>query len=509
MVVDFLGQKGAKTSREVTLVLLDGLAQVGRRGDFSLGQRVSPLKELLHHTDDAVAASAIANLGVWQLKGSDPDLLKILRDDKRATSVRQAAAVSLGQLKGDEATNSLRSLAQDGSLLERYFAVFGLIVTDLDEAAEASAELFVKAPGQSDPVALVQALTRLSGGSNALTRALEGKNPHPQVVDQLAEYHRRTGQLPKSLENIFHPSTPKSLSALLIKENSKTLTADVAKLGDPVRGENVYRRKALACFSCHAIGPAGSHIGPNLVAVGAAAQTDYVIEAILQPNKAIAQHYENKLITLIDGATHMGTIIFQSEKEVVLRDSALGGKEVKIPMDKVRKMKLMPSLMPAGLADQLKTRQEFLDLAKFLSLLGRPGPYANDESPVIRKWRIKAGDQPGPIPSEKALWLPAYSMVNGELPAADLGHGKVVYARGYIDVLVAGNLKLQLNDAKGLRLWVEGKEVTDLTRPIHLDKGRRTLTFAIDRAKRDKTGLRVELIQVPGSSAKFKPVGGI
>ena len=509
MVVDSLGQKGAKTLPEVTLVLLDGLAQVGRRGDFSLGQRISPLKELLHHTDDAVAASAIANLGVWQLKGSDPDLFKILRDDKRATSVRQAAAVSLGQLKGGEAANSLRSLAQDGSLSERYFAVFGLIVTDLDEAAEASAGLFVQAPGQSDPAALVQAFTRLSGGSNALTRALEGKKPHPQVVDQLAEYHRRTGQLPKSLENIFHPSTPKSLSALLIKENRKTLTADVAKLGDPVRGENVYRRKALACFSCHAIGPAGSHIGPNLVAVGAAAQTDYVIEAILQPNKAIAQHYENKLITLIDGAIHMGTITFQSEKEVVLQDSALGGKEVKIPMNKVRKMKPMPSLMPAGLADQLKTRQEFLDLAKFVSLLGRPGPYANDESPVIRKWRIKAGDQPGPIPSAKALWLPAYSMVNGELPAADLGRGKVVYARGYIDVLVAGNLKLQLNDAKGLRLWVEGKEVADLAQPIHLDKGRRTLTFAIDRAKRGKTGLRVELIQVPGSSAKFKPVGGI
>ncbi|MDE2714137.1 MAG: HEAT repeat domain-containing protein [Verrucomicrobiota bacterium] len=509
MVVDSLGQKGAKTLPEVTLVLLDGLAQVGRRGDFSLGQRISPLKELLHHTDDAVAASAIANLGVWQLKGSDPDLFKILRDVKRATSVRQAAAVSLGQLNGAEAANSLRSLAQNGSLSERYFAVFGLIVTDLDEAAEASAGLFVQAPGQSDPAALVQAFTRLSGGSNALTRALEGKKPHPQVVDQLAEYHRRTGQLPKSLENIFHPSTPKSLSALLIKENRKTLTADVAKLGDPVRGENVYRRKALACFSCHAIGPAGSHIGPNLVAVGAAAQTDYVIEAILQPNKAIAQHYENKLITLIDGAIHMGTITFQSEKEVVLQDSALGGKEVKIPMNKVRKMKPMPSLMPAGLADQLKTRQEFLDLAKFVSLLGRPGPYANDESPVIRKWRIKDGDQPGSIPSAKALWLPAYSMVNGELPAADLGRGKVVYARGYIDVLVAGNLKLQLNDAKGLRLWVEGKEVTDLTRSIHLDKGRRTMTFAIDRAKRGKTGLRVELIQVPGSSAKFKPVGGI
>ena len=509
MVVDFLGQKGAGISHEVTLVLLDGLAQVGQRGEFSLGQRISPLKRLLDHPNDEVAASAIANLGIWQLKGVDLDLFKILRDAKRAASVRQSAAVSLGQLKGGEAANTLGSLAREGNLSERYFAVFGLIVADLDDAAEVSADLLVQAPGQSDPVALVWAFTRQSGGSNALTKALEGKKPHPQVVDRLAEYHRRTGQLPKSLEQIFHTSSRKSLSALLIKENRKTLTADVAKLGDPIRGENVYRRKALACFSCHAIGSAGPHIGPNLVAVGAAAQTDYVIEAILQPNKAIAQHYENKLITLVDGAVHMGAITYQSEKEVVLRDSALGGKEVRIPMDKVRRMKPMPSLMPAGLADQLKTRQEFLDLARFVSLLGRPGPYANDESPVIRKWRLVAEEQSGIVPSGKALWLPAYSMVNGELPAADLDLGKTVYARGYIDVLVAGNLKLQLNDAKGLRLWVEGKEMTDFTRPIHLDKGRRTLTFAIDRAKRGEPGLRVELIQVPGSSAKFKPVGGI
>ena len=92
---------------------------------------------------------------------------------------------------------------------------------------------------------------------------------------------------------------------------------------------------------------------------------------------------------------------------------------------------------------------------------------------------------------------------------ADLGRGRVVYARGYIDILVAGNLKLQLNDTKGLRLWIEGKEMTDLLQPIHLGKGRKTLTFAIDRAKRGETGLRVELIHVPGSSGKFKPVGGI
>ena len=44
---------------------------------------------------------------------------------------------------------------------------------------------------------------------------------------------------------------------------------------------------------------------------------------------------------------------------------------------------------------------------------------------------------------------------------------------------------------------------------IDMEKGRRTLTFVVDSSKREETGLRVELVPVPGSSAKFQPEGGI
>ncbi|MFP6887071.1 MAG: PVC-type heme-binding CxxCH protein, partial [Opitutales bacterium] len=273
MVVDAIGRKGPDADPEIVLTLLDGLAKVGQRGDFSLGQRISPLKKLLGHPNDEVAAAAVANLGVWQLKGSDPDLFKILRDDARAGSVRRAAAVSLGQLRGSEVAETLRALAFKGDAVDRYPAVVGLVVSDVLEAAEAAADLLVLPPGQSDPVPLVQAFTRRSNGAVALSRALGTTKPHPKVSSLLSEYHRHTGQLPKVLVQIFKTATPKSLAALLIRENRKNLTAAVVKSGDPVRGENVYRRQSLACVACHAIGPVGSHIGPNLVAVGAAAQT--------------------------------------------------------------------------------------------------------------------------------------------------------------------------------------------------------------------------------------------
>jgi len=165
--------------------------------------------------------------------------------------------------------------------------------------------------------------------------------------------------------------------------------------------------------------------------------------------------------------------------------------------------------MPARLADQLQDRQEFLDLARFLSLLGRPGPYANDESPVIRKWRFVTAAQSTSIPQEQASWMPAYSLVNGTLPLQDLDGGAVVFARGFVTVQAAGAVKLLLNDTRGLRLWVDGREISDLAAPIKLSPGRRTFTFSVNRSRRGMTGLRAELAQAPGSPVKFRPEGGI
>ena len=74
---------------------------------------------------------------------------------------------------------------------------------------------------------------------------------------------------------------------------------------------------------------------------------------------------------------------------------------------------------------------------------------------------------------------------------------------------VPGPVKLLVNDSTGLSLKVDGRAVTDLSAPLQLNSGRRTLTFQIDRSKRTIKGLRVELAPAPGSKAKFMPEGGI
>ena len=305
------------------------------------------------------------------------------------------------------------------------------------------------------------------------------------------------------LERIFRSETSGSLSAALQKEDRAALTADAIKLGDPARGELIFRRKALACMSCHAVGSAGPEIGPNLVAVGAAAGAEYMIESILEPNAAIAEHFENQLFQLADNSIQVGVITAKSDDEFVIRDSTQPGHEIRFLASEVKKQQPMPSLMPAGLADQLASREEFLDLIHFLAVLGKPGPFANDESPVIRKWRVAASA------TDDAVWTPAYSLVSGELPASDFPTGDAVFARGFVNVLSAGAVSIQTNEGSGLRLRIDGQEISDLSGPIDLETGRRVFTFEIDRSKRGETGLRVELNSAPGSKAKVQPEGGL
>ena len=94
-------------------------------------------------------------------------------------------------------------------------------------------------------------------------------------------------------------------------------------------------------------------------------------------------------------------------------------------------------------------------------------------------------------------------MVSGELPPSSFTTDHVhpvSWARADLDVAAAGNIRILMNDAKGLDLWVDGKRVepkTDMT--LDLPVGVRMLIFRIDTAKRGKEGIRLEVQDIAGS----------
>lgn len=500
--------RGTVKSDAAAIGMLTALEQVSGQQGLGTPRGMAALRDRLDDSNDDLAAGVAANLGAWKVKVAGDDLIAILRDPNRAPTVREAAAMAAAELGSTEFVNALREIAATGDMSVRYYATTALIGADIEFAKEAVRALLGDDPGPADPVALVGGFLRIRRGDGVLASVLEDITIHPKVVARVASWHRQTGQLPGRLSPFFALDAATSLSASLLEEDPAALVADVEKYGDAVRGELVFRRPAVACVSCHGIGPVGPEIGPNLVAVGGAAGTSYMVESILEPNAATAEHFENVMFTMTDDAMRMGVITYESEREVTFRDSAQGGAEVTLNVADIIRKTVMPSLMPAGLADGLHNRQEFLDLAKFLSVLGRPGAYANDESTVIRKWRVMARAE-AELPGDDAAWLPAYSLVSGIVPASDMGDAKQVWARGFVRVQVAGLVNLDINDRAGLDLWVDGKKVTDLSQPLDLSTGRRTLTFAIDRAKRGETGLRVEFVTPDGSPLKLQPEGGV
>ncbi|MFZ4767855.1 MAG: sorbosone dehydrogenase, partial [Roseimicrobium sp.] len=179
-----------------------------------------------------------------------------------------------------------------------------------------------------------------------------------------------------NIKQMDKPLTPVEMTAMVAK---------VSKLGDPARGERVYRRQQLLCLGCHAIGGVGGVIGPDMVSLGASAQIDYLIESLLNPTAKIKEGYHMTMVTTKDGQVFAGGVAQDGANELVLRDA--GNNLHKIAKANIAQKVISPvSLMPPGLTASLR-EDEFLDLVRFLSELGREGAFKTQPNRYIRTWR--------------------------------------------------------------------------------------------------------------------------
>ena len=274
---------------------------------------------------------------------------------------------------------------------------------------------------------------------------------------------------------------------------------------DPVRGEAVYRRAELQCLKCHAIAGAGGLVGPEMTSLGGSAQPDYLLESLLVPNAKVKEGYNAFAVATEDGRQVTGIKVRESDAELVLRDAE--GKLITLPKADIASRKDAPSLMPAGLVDGL-TRQELLDLVRFLSELGK-GKYAATPGRVVRAWETVDAKPVfallgrkgfGAVASDPGLaWTPVYAEVSGELPLAELPRfwlakeEPLTVARFVVERNTAGKLTLKLPDPTGLLLWVDGVPVAAAAAvTVEVTAGSHTVTVGVQLAKRTAP-LRVEV----------------
>lgn len=166
-----------------------------------------------------------------------------------------------------------------------------------------------------------------------------------------------------------------SLEEALRQMAPRALAEQAQREGDAARGAIVFFQPHLACHKCHTVGDAKPNgLGPDLATIGKEITDEALLESVLQPSAVIRKGFESAAVLTTDGRTLTGILHEQTKEKVVLREVARPGELTTIlaqDIDEFQNSKT--SLMPAGQVNQLASRQQFLDLIRYLMELRTGG----------------------------------------------------------------------------------------------------------------------------------------
>jgi putative heme-binding domain-containing protein len=139
----------------------------------------------------------------------------------------------------------------------------------------------------------------------------------------------------------------------------KAYAAVASLIGDATRGHTLY---TALCAACHRLKNEGSEIGPDLGTV-ASKPTEQLVEAILDPNRAVEQRYLTQTVTTKDGRELIGMICEETANSITMKLAT--GVEVILRTNLLSSTPGKKSLMPEGLESVL-TPQLLADLLSWI-----------------------------------------------------------------------------------------------------------------------------------------------
>lgn len=497
--------------------------------DASTTRKIKPAGDLaeivkLFDSDQKeIHKTAIQLAGQWNVSSAFNSLKSIATNAGTSFEVQTSALLSMARIAPDKAKSLLSKFAQAGhSFHKRSTAIRVLSRIDVEAAANLAAKALVDAGERDLPVTILDGFLDREGGSKVLAAAVEVNPPQGDVAKLALRHMYSIGRTDKELSDVLSkiagiagdpkPPTKAELAALVVEVNEH---------GDPARGERVFRRNDLSCMKCHAVSKAGGQIGPDLSAIGASSPLDYVVMSVLDPDQSIKEAYTTRVVVTTAGRIHQGLVADRTANALVLKDAT--GKQTSIPIGDIEDEVEGKSLMPKGLV-KFMTHAEFIDLAKFISMLGKPGDYAIRTTQRMQRWRLLA-DPPQELIDEvptlssfedlvlrSKSWLPVYAKVNGELPLEEMitrNSQPVVYLQGELNVSKSGMIQGTLNSAQGVQLWLDDEQLEPgETFEKNLEAGVHAFTLRIDSNARQADAVKLEFNRLDGSKAEFAVVDG-
>lgn len=474
---------------------------------------------------EALQEAAIKLASTWKDATVGPALQKLAASDQVPADLRTSAIDGLIAIGDAPSRRALEQLVGAGPAIAiRMRAAGGLAGLDLTVAAHAAAAILAEATPSDDPGAMLEAFLNRKQGPEALAAALAKVTLKVDVAKRSLRYIYSVGRSDQALSDVLGkaagietdapPPTPEEVARIV---------TDVAAKGDPARGEQIFRRKDLNCMKCHSVSRAGGQVGPELSAVGGSSPVDYVVNSILNPNLAIKEQFATRVFVLANGKVLTGIVSDRDDVRIRMRDA--NGQLVTIPTADIEEELEGKSLMPQGLTKFL-TRDELLDLARFVSELGKPGPYAVRQNKTVQRWRLlrqPAAELVADVPHLEHLrqfvlgapaeaWESAYGQVAGSLPLRELiteDRPKVLILQGELQVSAAGSVDVEVACTEKFQTWVDNEAHESQPRfTSSLEPGRHTITVRVEVSDSPNPELKVELKPAADSPLNFELIGG-
>jgi putative heme-binding domain-containing protein len=454
-------REGATPAQQLTvLAALDSAAKLRKLRPAGDTARLS---RFLESGDAATFASAASLAGLWKLESAREGLKAAFMNAPKDGARARAALDGLIALGGPATAQLLDGTAQDKAApyILRSLAVIGRTKMNPDEGAKLALAVLTDAPNGTDPHGIFDTFLANKQGPPALAKALENAKLPQAIALVGVNKAQSSASRPEGLVAALQKAGEvKPMKTALTPAEMEAMMKQVATTGDAKQGEAIYRRAALQCMACHAIGGAGPLIGPDLVSIGASAPVDYLIDSLLEPSKKIKEGYHTTFVTLKNGNSVAGAIAREDANELVIRDAL--GNENRLPKAEIASNQISPvSLMPPGLTASLR-EDEFIHLVRFLSELGKDGAYKTPANRYVRHWqallphpstRDRIGHYGSKIFTEAVsdyAWMPVYATVGGAVPVDELpavqGRGKngLGVVRSFLDVKTAGPVKVKI-----------------------------------------------------------------
>ena len=357
--IELLGRWGENGKRDLFLGLWRPLPERdARAASITFRSDVSSFLEPGAQAIRLAAVRAAVRLGV---DSAAPQLFNIFTNRSEPSALRLESLQALAAFKAPslgtalkfaltetdadirKVASSLQARSQPGDALT---AVLRMLENGIIPEKQSALEMLGEMKNSAvDPVILMW-----------LDRVVSGKAPKELHLEILEAAGRRTDPLIKTHLQRYNDARSKDPMA----GNREALAGGDADLGRKVFLE----RQDVQCLRCHKIDGNGGLVGPDLTGVGKRLSREEILESMLLPNNRISKGYENLVIKMKGGETHVG-ILKQEDSEHVIIDSPEDGL-LKVPKAEIEDLNLGLSSMPPEIATALSKR-DLRNLVEFLA----------------------------------------------------------------------------------------------------------------------------------------------